>query len=145
MTLVRGFLDIPILKGIITDTHFAKRNRMGRLLVFLARLNQPDSAAAGTLTATVRGIGVEEGAAVLLQPDGMATVVGHGSAYFVDPVVAEPALSARTPLSSRDIGVQKVGPGHRFRVKSWTGDGLRYSLLVSNGQIHSTQPGGSVY
>ncbi len=37
-TLVEGFLRIPILSGIVTDTHFAKRNRMGRPLVFLARL-----------------------------------------------------------------------------------------------------------
>ena len=42
ITLVKGFLDIPILKGVITDTHFAKRDRMGRLLVFLAHVNQPD-------------------------------------------------------------------------------------------------------
>ncbi len=35
ITVVHGFLDIPILNGVITDTHFATRNRMGRLLVFL--------------------------------------------------------------------------------------------------------------
>src|SRR3569833_596489 len=38
ISMSRGFLNIPILKGIITDTHFARRDRMGRLLVFLARL-----------------------------------------------------------------------------------------------------------
>src|SRR3954451_11425268 len=27
ITLVKGFLDIPILRGVITDTHFAKRDR----------------------------------------------------------------------------------------------------------------------
>ena len=53
------FLEIPILKGIITDTHFAKRNRMGRLLVFLARLNEPDG-----------------------KP---RSVIGHGSVYFLAP------------------------------------------------------------
>ena len=39
VTLVHGFLEIPALKGIITDSHFVKRDRMGRLLAFLARLN----------------------------------------------------------------------------------------------------------
>src|ERR1035438_8213476 len=42
ITLNHNFLEIPILKRTVTDTHFAKRNRMGRLLVFLARLNEPD-------------------------------------------------------------------------------------------------------
>jgi cyanophycinase len=40
ITLVRNFLKIPLLQNIITDSHFAKRDRMGRSLVFLARLIQ---------------------------------------------------------------------------------------------------------
>lgn len=39
VTIEHGFLDVPVLKGIISDTHFVRRDRMGRLLVFLARLN----------------------------------------------------------------------------------------------------------
>ncbi len=42
ISLARGFVDIPMMKGIITDTHFKRRDRMGRMLVFLARLNEPD-------------------------------------------------------------------------------------------------------
>jgi cyanophycinase len=145
VTLVHRFLGIPILNGIITDTHFATRDRMGRLLVFLARLNQADSAVTRTDGRPVRGIGVEQGTAVMLESDGRATVVGHGSAYFVDPVATEPSFSAGKPLSIGAVRVQKVRPGHTFNVKSWSGEAVRYSLSVSGGTIHSTQPGGSVY
>jgi cyanophycinase-like exopeptidase len=34
VTVRRNFLEIPILKNILTDTHFRKRDRMGRSLVF---------------------------------------------------------------------------------------------------------------
>ena len=33
-----NFVKIPALRGIITDTHFVKRDRLGRLLTFLARI-----------------------------------------------------------------------------------------------------------
>lgn len=135
ITLVEGFLDIPILKGVITDTHFAKRNRMGRLLVFLSRLD----------TEKARGIGVEERAALLLEPDGRGTVVGRGDAYFVAPLKGPTVLEQGQPLTIGDITVQKVAPGHSFNVKEWQGDATTYTLTVENGVIHSTQPGGTVY
>ena len=145
ITLSHNFLEIPILKGIVTDTHFARRNRMGRLLVFLARLNQPDGKPLPPPGLNIRGIGVEQGAAVLLEPDGKATVVGHGSAYFVDAQHAFGALEKAKPLTFGDFAVQKVAPGHTFDVNSWTGDATRYNLSVNAGVIHSTQPGGRVY
>lgn len=144
ITLNRSFLEIPILRGVITDTHFAKRNRMGRLLVFLARLNEPDGKP--LLPALgVRGIGVEQGAAVLLEPDGKARVVGRGSAYFVDPGGAAGALAIGKPLTFGPYEMQKVVPGHAFDLKTWTGNSTRYTLSVEAGVIHSTQPGGEVY
>ena len=84
ITLASGFLNIPILKDIITDTHFARRDRMGRLLVFLARLNEPDGKPAEPDAPKVRGIGVRRTSRVLLEPDGKAHVVGYGAAYFID-------------------------------------------------------------
>jgi len=145
ITLSHDFVEIPILKGIITDTHFAKRDRMGRLLVFLARLNSGD----GKLPAQglgVRGIGVEQGAAVLLEADGKATVVGKGAAYFVDAGrAAGVTIERNQPLTFGDFGVQKVASGKGFDLKSWSGDATKYELSVKVGKIVSTQAGGGVY
>jgi len=40
VTVRRDFLEIPLLRNTLTDSHFAKRDRMGRTLVFLARIVQ---------------------------------------------------------------------------------------------------------
>ena len=87
VTLTREFLDIPLLRDTITDTHFVKRDRLGRLLVFMARILEDG------WTNEVRAIAIEENAAVLIEPDGLATVVGTGPAYFLE--------STRLPEVSR--------------------------------------------
>ena len=64
VSLSRGFFDWPPLRHVITDTHFKKRDRMGRLLVFLARaLNE------GHDTRLV-GFGVNEAAAAVMDARG---------------------------------------------------------------------------
>jgi cyanophycinase len=143
ITLAHNFLDIPVLKGIITDSHFARRDRMGRLLTFLAHLNQPD--ANPLPVSSIRGIGVEQGAAVLVEPNGKATVIGKGSAYFVDTRGAKGVVAQQTPLTFGDYAVAKVTPGHNFNLSTWTGDATLYKLSVQAGIVHSTQPDSAVY
>jgi cyanophycinase len=146
ITLAHGFLTIPILSGIITDSHFAKRDRMGRLLVFLVRLSEPDGKPLTPNPASaVRGIGIEQGAAVLMEPDGLSKVIGAGSAYFVESNNKGLISRRGAPLQLSEIAVQKVTPGHSFDLKSWTGDASRYVLSVQNGVLHSTQSGGKAY
>jgi cyanophycinase len=153
ITLVQGFLRIPTLNGIITDTHFARRDRMGRLLVFLARLNEPDGKPLSPPSPRYRGIGVEEGAAVLLERDGSARVIGRGGAHFIDTSMAFGMLAggdfgvmaSHKPMTFGPYGVQKVTPGHAFNLKTWTGDSTTYQLTVKNGQITSMQHGGVIY
>jgi cyanophycinase len=142
ITLSSRFLDIPVLKGVITDTHFARRDRMGRLLTFLARLTEPDGKPGPGLG--IRGIGVEEGAAVLVEPDGQAVDVGC-CAYFLEPKRTAEQLEPGKPLTFRTVSVQKVLAGHAFNLKTWQGDGQRYSLSVEAGGVRSTQTGSAIY
>ncbi len=144
VSLTQGFISIPILKNIITDTHFARRDRMGRLLVFLARLNEPDGKPAPKPLG-IRGIGVQERAALLLQPDGRATVVGYGNAYFVEIERQDGPIEKGKPLSFGEFAVKKVAPGDIFDIKSWTGDAINYTLTVDAGKLRSTQTGGDIY
>jgi cyanophycinase len=145
VTLVQGFLDIPILKNIITDSHFAKRNRMGRLLVFLARLKKPDCKAKSESTAGVRGIGVDQESAVLVGPDGTASVVGNGNAWFIDARNADGPLCGPQALTFGPYSLTRITPGRTFNLQTWTGDGSTYRLSVTNGELQSTQPGGEIY
>lgn len=143
-TLAHGFLDIPALKGIITDTHFAKRNRMGRLLAFLVRLNEPDGKETSPASFLIRGAGVEQEAAILLEPNGEAKVVGRGSAYFVSQKTGA-LIRRNTPLTGFEAEVQKVLPGRQFNLATWKGNAIRYVLSVQEGTIRSTQAGNAVY
>jgi len=140
VTIVRGFLNIPILAGVITDTHFAKRDRLGRLTVFMARIVQDGQAP------RVRAIAVDEGGAVALEPDGSATMFGAKPAYFIESQSAPLECRAGTPLTFGPLKVYKLQGGGRFNVKAWSGEGgAAYDLKVENGTVTSTQPGGSLY
>ena len=66
-TIERDFLDIALLKGVVTDTHFSERNRLGRLIAFVAKA---ESIAGRPLI----GLGVDEDAAVAVEGDGSARV-----------------------------------------------------------------------
>src|SRR5215208_1799952 len=70
VALDRDFLVLPNMSGIITDSHFVTRDRMGRLLTFLARIVQDGWAS------TPKGLGIDEKTALGVEPGGRATVFG---------------------------------------------------------------------
>ncbi len=135
VTLVRDFLRIPRLENVITDSHFAKRDRMGRSLGFLARMMKDG------WSTSPREVAIDEKSAVLVEADGTARVVGRGKgAYFMRPTKAPEVCEAGVPLTFRDISVYRVSSGGRFHVGSWTGEGgSGYSLSVVQGKIDSTR------
>jgi len=141
VTLVRNFLKIPNLENLITDSHFAKRDRMGRTLVFLARIMQDD------WSKSPREVAIDEKSAVLVEPDGRATVVGNGKgAYFLRPAQTPETCEKNHPLTFRAISVYKVPTGGRFDLGAWKGiGGTAYSLSVENGKIESTQSDRAIY
>lgn len=75
------FLNISFLQNVITDTHYAQRNRQGRHVAFLAKAHQKFGVAA-------KGIACDEGVAVCIDINGKAYVYGaypeqDHSAYFI--------------------------------------------------------------
>jgi cyanophycinase len=141
VTLVRNFLKIPHLEGIINDSHFAKRDRLGRSLGFLARIMQDG------WSSTPREIAVDEKSGVLVEADGKATVVGLGDgAWFVRPQAPPTQCRKNTPLTFSGIAVYHAPAGSHFNLGTWTGGkGSAYTLSVTEGVIQSTQAGGALY
>jgi len=141
VTLVRDFLKTPHLKNLLTDSHFAKRNRMGRTLGFLARIMQDG------WSQTPREVAIDEKSAVLVEADGKGTVMGSGKgAYFLRPARPPQVCQPGVPLTFREVSVYKVPAGGHFDFVSWTGDGgTAYSLVVEDGKIDSTQANKSIY
>jgi cyanophycinase len=139
VTIVHNFLRIPALRDTITDTHFSARDRMGRLLVFMARILQDDEAK------SIRAIAVDEHTAVLLEPDGRARIVGTGSVYFLRASVKASVCRPGTPLTFHGVPVIKLQGGATFDTVTWRGAGAHYELSVEQGKIHSTRAGGAIY
>lgn len=142
VTVDRSFLSIPLLKNTITDTHFAKRDRMGRSLVFLARILDGNRE---LKPSALQEIAVDERNAFLLEGSGEGKVVGTGKgAFFIRPTRAPEVIAAGKPLTLRDIEVYTVPPGHTFDIKTWKGEGgTAYQLNVEAGKVSSTN--GSEY
>jgi len=141
VTLAREFLKVPHLENLITDSHFAKRDRMGRTLGFLARIMKDG------WSSSPREIAVDEKSAVLVEADGKARVVGTGKgAYLLRPTQAPEVCEKGVPLTFRGISVYRVPTGGHFDLTSWNGDGgTAYSLSVERGKIQSTQAGKGIY
>jgi len=141
VTLVRNFLKVPHLENLLTDSHFAKRDRMGRTLGFLARIMQE------AWSQSPREVAIDERSAVLVDADGNSTVVGAGKgAYFLHPSKPPAICKKDVPLTFLDVTVYRVPAGGHFNLISWKGDGgASYDLSVEKGKILSTQVGGSVY
>jgi cyanophycinase len=141
VTVTRDFLKIPILANTITDSHFAKRNRMGRTLVFLSRLMQDG------WSQQPREVAIDEKSAVLVEADGKASVVGSGrGAYFLRPAQLPEICRRKVPLTFRNIAAYHAPRGAHFDLASWTGEGgAAYSLSVERGVIHSTQADQAIY
>jgi cyanophycinase len=141
VTLVRDFIRIPHLENLITDSHFAKRDRMGRTLGFLARILQDG------WSQNPREVAIDEKSAVLVEADGKGRIVGTGKgAYFLRPTHAPEVCRQGVALTFSGVSVYRVPAGGHFDFVSWSGDGgTAYSLSVAQGKISSTQANHSIY
>lgn len=104
VTLVGDFLHLAPLKGVITDSHFAPRGRLGRLMVFVARL-----AAEGH---PVTGLGIDEEAGVLVGSDGVGRVVSrNGGGVTIVPPPATAVVAAGREFAARGFVLTRITAG----------------------------------
>jgi cyanophycinase len=140
VTVVRDFLKVPGLENILTDSHFAKRDRMGRSLGFLARIVQDGWSKAP------REIAIDEKSALLVEANGKAKVVGTGlGVYFLQITEAPKVCKPGQPLTLHNVAAYRAPAGAMFDVRAWRGEGGEaYSISVEAGKIHSSRPAGAV-
>jgi cyanophycinase len=141
VTLVQDFLKVPGLENVLTDSHFATRDRMGRSLGFLARIVEDG------WSKTPREIAIDEKSALLVETGGRARVVGTGlGVYFLQVTDAPEVCKPGQPLTLRNVAAYRAPTGASFDVRAWSGDGGEaYSISVEAGQIHTSRVGNAVY
>jgi cyanophycinase len=133
ITFARSLFTVPQLGNVITDSHFVTRDRLGRLVTFLARLQK----AYGT---SPRGIGIDEKSAVGLAAGGTATVFGAGAgAYLLTTSTATTNVClANTALAFGPVTTSHVPVGVTFNWSSWS-YGTPYTLTAANGALTSSK------
>ena len=106
VTLVRNFLHLPFLGNVITDTHFAKRDRLGRLITFVARL------AAEEKNPAITGIGVDEDTVLCIDQHGRGRVftARAGLAWLVRPMHGPEVMVPNKPLDMSAVPIVAAGP-----------------------------------
>jgi beta-aspartyl-peptidase (threonine type) len=112
VTLVGGFLHMPWLAQVITDTHFAARGRLGRLIAFLARLRHQGHA-------DVVGLGVDEATVLAVDGDGIGRLFtrDRGYAWLVRPQGAPQRIAPGKALEYRDVRLTGIGPDSRIDMR----------------------------
>ncbi len=152
------------LDDLVTDSHFQQRDRMGRLITFMARIDQDG------LASVPRGIGINEQTALLIEENGMARVVGNPYSKKIPEADQQRAvylLSATTDttkivnqnqaLTYTNVAVvkadynPKTGIGDTFDLDDWTnawrGTDVTtyYELSALNGELIPVAPRTAIY
>jgi cyanophycinase len=138
VTLTTGLLDRPRLAGVVTDSHFAERDRMGRLAAFVARAETDG-------LGSVLGLGLDEETALLIR-DGVATVWGPGAVYAVAATDIE-RCEAGQPLEASfelrrleaSFELRRLEAGDALALPDWTG-GSATTLTASGGALSPADP-----
>lgn len=155
-----NFFAFSGMTPVMTDQHFEQRDRMGRLLVFLARQIQDQTLPVGATG--IWGVAANEDTSVVVDKLGLATVRSNDGTTGVDPippVSADPVAyfiladlprgsftcQAGTPLSYNGFKVWRRLPGQTFNMANKPTTSPDYVINVTAGALSANGNGGSVY
>jgi beta-aspartyl-peptidase (threonine type) len=128
VTLVDHFINLTALRGIITDTHFAQRERLGRLLAFVARTAKDHH------TAAVTGLGVDQDSALLVDANGDARFLSwhaDGHAWLVVPEKLREVERKGGPAALDAFLKDRVAPGKPLNL-----DGYVVTAIGTSSRLH---------
>ncbi|QDP01498.1 cyanophycinase [Thalassotalea sp. PS06] len=111
-----GVFNNSLLANVVTDTHFAERDRMARSIVFL-----------GHQSANAKVISADENTSLFVNSDGASQVDGSGAVY----VFRETASTQRTQLSCGSPVIYE----NVERIKLTSGDTINLSNWQHNGAV----------
>ena len=134
MTMDRDFLALSPLAGFLLDTHFAQRDRMGRLVGFLGRVITDGWAP------SAHGLGIDEATALVVDPKGQGTVLGSGAVYLLDAPSAPAVCVAGKPLEYAGLALHKLAVGDTVALPSGVTAAPATTLSASGGALVPANP-----
>lgn len=127
ISFTTGMFQWPNYAGVINDSHFVTRDRMGRTMSFLARAVKDGLAPGGAAW----GVGVEEGGSLYLDRNGTATQYGEDAYVVLADHQPEQAVDKK-PLTYSGFKIWRLTPGSAFDFKNRPTCGY-YLRSVANG------------
>ncbi|GAB3169504.1 hypothetical protein FHX75_12575 [Micromonospora palomenae] len=109
LTFTTGMFRWPNYANTINDSHFVTRDRMGRTMAFVARAIKDGRTSGGKAW----GVGVEEGASLYIDRNGLATLSGP-SAYVVLGDHQPEIAVAGQPLTYSNFKIWKLTSGQTY-------------------------------
>lgn len=142
VTFARSLFTVPLLRNIITDSHFVVRDRLGRTVTFLARLQQDGAAT------SPRAIAVDEASALGVTSAGAGTVFGaatsKGAYLFSIGTPTTRTCLPNTALTLSPVSTLHVPVGKSVNISTWTSaDAVPYTIAATAGALSSST--GSIY
>jgi cyanophycinase len=144
LTLARDFLALPGFAGILTDQHLHERDRIGRTVALLARIVHDGWSGEG------RAVAADRETALHVDPaSGIGEVYATPThptpfVYFLSTPGPPERCEPGTTLTYRNVAVYRIGPGGRFDLNAWRGEGgIAYTLTAEDGRLSSSR--GEIY
>lgn len=134
MTIAQDFVALPPLRQVITDSHFAARDRMGRLLAFTAR------ALVDGMAARPLGLGIDEATALVIDEAGTGTVLGAGAVYAVAPTQPPAQCAAGAPLVWAGVPVHELRAGDTIALPGGTTSVAARTVSATGGELVPADP-----
>jgi beta-aspartyl-peptidase (threonine type) len=134
MTLVDNFMHLPNMQHVVTDTHFHVRDRLGRLISFVANLRHAGHA-------DVVGLGVDQDAALCVDGNGIGRLftIDNGFAWLVQPKGVPESIEAGKPLEYRGTHVTGIGTQSRIDMRDLSVKRPVFDFVadVHEGKLHA--------
>jgi cyanophycinase len=132
--LERNYLALAPLEDTLIEPEFANEDRMGRLLVFGARVLQD------RWSDTFVGLGIDDHTAMLIGPDGVGEVSGSGHAYVFRTTQRPAVCVPEDLLEFGPVMVARLSAGDTV---SWPGGETSVAtsqVTATNGWIDPANP-----
>ncbi|WP_309227181.1 pre-peptidase C-terminal domain-containing protein [Micromonospora thermarum] len=134
LTFTTGMFRWPHYANTINDSHVAERDRMGRTMAFVARAVKDGRTSGGAAW----GVGVNEGASLFVDRNGLATLSGSSAYVVLGDHQPEVAVSGQ-PLTYANFKIWRVTNGQTYNFANRPTCGY-YLRSVTNGV-----PSGNLY
>jgi peptide/nickel transport system substrate-binding protein len=132
ISFTTGFFAWPPLADVITDTHFARRDRFGRSVTFVSLIAQKHLTPSGK----IYGVAIDERSALVVDKHGIATLLEYaGAGYktkgaYILSNVRVSQLQPGKPLVATVHVLHLYRPGQTVNLFTKRGEGDEYDVTV---------------